>query len=141
MTTATRIPTQTEYEAREARLYAQQIRDIETAPLADRKEAAKEWANYLANKPALIAERISWLLNGSYGFWSYKVSREIAANKRLNRTAGLARIIAALEWETPHTMAARAFRALSTEQQAVINSLIQAEIDYYLASEAAELQD
>ena len=42
-------------------------REVEGASLEDRKEARKEFAQALEDPP-LIGERVSWLIDGNYGF-------------------------------------------------------------------------
>ena len=55
-----------EYERREFNEAGQKLREVEKAPLAERKEAAAEFLAAMRDNPQLIGERIGWLLGGSY---------------------------------------------------------------------------
>lgn len=70
------------YEARERAMHFRDILAVESAPLADRQEARKAWAEALILEPGTVAERIGWILNGSYGYGSYMLSRQIMASPR-----------------------------------------------------------
>lgn len=123
------IPTEAEYLAREQADLFRQLRMIETAPLIDRQEARKDWLAAMHNQ-ALVAERVRWLLDGSYGKGAYNRAWAIVRNKRCNRTAGIGQLIAALEWQCPHAFAAQAWNKLTaTEQQAVDAGVLLAIIE------------
>lgn len=124
----TKIPTQAEYEAHEARLLAAKLREVESAPLADRRAAFAEYAHAVKEYPAIVAERVGWLLAGSYGYGAYRAALAVAANKRMNRPAALAQMIAALEWACPANYCRAAYNALTVGEQARINALIESEI-------------
>jgi hypothetical protein len=126
-----------EYEMREAQEFQRQLRDVEKAPLADRKEAAKAWGQSLTDHgrddhPSVVAERIGWLLDGNYGYGAMQAARRIADNSRMNRVAALSIMIAALEWMCPGKMAVAAWKKLSAPQKAKLEKAIKAEIDSYL---------
>jgi hypothetical protein len=126
-------PSRHEYESYEIRKFLSEMQEVEKAPLSDRKESAAEWLQALKSHPKLIADRINWLLNGSYGFGSYKKSREIARNTRINRVSALAQMVAALEWRVPSAMARAAWNKLTTAEQQRVNKLILAEISEWLS--------
>lgn len=132
------IPTQAEYEDREARLYFKQLEAIEQAPLSERKEGQASFFDALQD-PAHIAERVSWLFNGSYGWHSYKISRQIAANKRMNRVAALSQMVAALDHNCPVVFARQAYLKLRPDQQEAVNQAVQSEIEEFLAEEEANV--
>ena len=85
------------YETDEITRHFNAIKAIEAAPLPERQAAREEWHQALLN-PALVAERIGWLLDGNYGYGAYHLALITTANRRLNRAAWLAHTIAALEW-------------------------------------------
>lgn len=66
-----RVPSQHEYEMREARMYHAQVAEIEKAPLHERKAAAVDFHDAMRTEPSLVAERIGWLIDGNYGKGSY----------------------------------------------------------------------
>ena len=121
---STRIPSQEEYEAREARMAHQQLQDVEKAPLADRKEGAKNYLRAMSEDPALVAERISWLLDGNYGRGLMMKGKQIVQSPRMNRTAALGVLIAAAEWQCPGRMAADMWKKLSHSQKEVLDQAI-----------------
>jgi hypothetical protein len=124
----TRIPTQREYEDREAQMFYKQLEGVEKAPLAERKEAATEWGAALQSHPKTVAERVGWLLAGNYGYGSYVKARQVACSPRMNRVASLAQMIAALEWQAPSAMARSQFSKLSPQQKKTVNEAVAHEI-------------
>ena len=110
-----------EYDMRE---YSKKMREIESAPLAERKENAAEWLRDLRD-PALIAERIDWLLDGNYGYMEYRKSLQILSSPRMNRVAALSVMIAAVEWNTPQREAIAQWKKLSTSEQSALEKAIK----------------
>ena len=123
-----RIPTQQEYEMREARLFKDQMREVEMLPLAERQENAREWFNDLMNDQKLIAERVGWLLNGSYGKGSFDSACRVLASPRMNQVAWCAITIASLEWRCPAKMAIASWKKLPVETRYIVNEAIRREI-------------
>jgi hypothetical protein len=121
------IPTQAEYEAREANEAHRRTMEIERAPLKDRKEARAEWLEAMRD-PSLVAERISWLIDGNYGYGQMQQAKRVIANKRLNREAALCQLIARYEWMCPGNFAADAWKSLSKAEQAALSVAIAKEI-------------
>ena len=118
-----------EYEDQERRRFLQSLNDVEVQPLADRQEAFKEFVVDLNESPAMVAERGGWVLNGSYGYGSYKAALKMLSQKRMNRPAWVYFMVAALEWKVTSYYARKAWRSLSPEQQGLLNELITAEIE------------
>ena len=110
------IPTQAEYERRERQMFHTQLREVETAPLADRREARKDFQQALET-PDLVAERINWLLAGDYGKGAYDAAREVLRRPRTNQVAWLTTTIAALEWRCPQKFAVEAWKKLSSAKR------------------------
>lgn len=104
---------------------ARKLQEIERAPLADRREARTEWAEALKT-PALIRERVEWLLDGCYGKGAYDRAHEIRnGSARMNKTAQLGQLIAALEWQCPSAFAREAWNGLAFEEQLAVTEAIQ----------------
>lgn len=126
------------YEARERAMHFRDILAVESAPLSERQEARKAWAEALILEPGTVAERIGWILNGSYGYGSYMLSRQIMASPRMNQGAALAQMVAALEWRCPATFAREAYRKLTDKQRGIVDAAIADELKDYRDEQAAE---
>lgn len=128
------------YEANEAAIF---IRDRNRAcegTKAEIKAAALEFADAMANNPAIVAERIGWLLNGSYGRGSYDAACRVAKNPRMNREAWLVQVIGSLEWMAREVDTRKAFNAMTDAQKAILNSAVRAEIEYFINEQLSEVQ-
>lgn len=105
------MQSQAEYERTEQRKLARDLQEVETAPLAERREARANFAEYLLQHPEIIAERVGWLLAGTYGYGSYREAGRIArADGRTNKVAQLVLLTAALEWKCPNGFAFEAWK-------------------------------
>lgn len=123
-----------EYEMREAREHHRMLGEVEKAPLHERKEACAEFYEAMAHDPAIVGERIGWLLDGNYGYGSMKAAeRVMAMSKRANKKATLTHMVGALEWKCPARMTMAAWKKLTPAQKAALDKAVQAEIDSYLA--------
>ena len=122
------IPTQAQYEANECRRHCAFIREIEAAPLAERKEAQADWSDAITHNPGMIAEQVGWLLHGSYGFWPAKLAARIKANARCNQAAQIACLLDAEDHSCPPEMAQAAFKALTPAAQKSLNTAILREL-------------
>ncbi len=116
--------------------YQAQMKAVESAPLTERKEARAEWLEALQNSPELIAERVDWLIDGNYGYVSYYRAQEIIHNKRMNRTAALGQMIAALEWQCPNAYARTAWNSLTEEQKTAVTAALNDVISDALEEES-----
>ena len=123
------------YESSEYSRMFREIKEIESTPLSDRKEARKSFLEAMQESPEVVAERLSWLFNGSYGWAEQQKALEIVKNKRCNQLAGLNLMIAEEEWMCPRRLAASAYNSLSDSEKVRLNELIQKEIDEYKAEE------
>lgn len=120
--------TETQYAENELRLAGKALREIESAPLLDQQEARAAWSEALLD-PSLIAERVGWLVNGSYGYGQMLLAKR-AATARGNYVAGVAQLLAAFEWRCPCAFAVEAWLKLKPAQQKAVNSAIAAELKY-----------
>jgi hypothetical protein len=122
------IPSQAEYERRELDEANQRLREVERAPLADRKEAAAGFFEAMRDHPELVAERVGWLLDGNYGYGQMLMAKRVLGRPRMNRSAALTHMVAAFEWSTPSLMAMAGWKKLTKAQQAALEKAVQAEI-------------
>jgi len=116
------------YELRERDIFHADLRRIEKAPLADRKEGTVNFADAMAHNPVLVAERVGWLLDGSYGKGAYDAAHEVIRTPRMNRVSWLGSAIGALEWRSPQRATAAAWHKLSAAQKAALHKAIEREI-------------
>ena len=129
------IPSQAEYESNERhQVYVEEQR-IERAPLGDRKAARDAFHEVMAEDPATVAERISWLLDGNYGFGKMQVAKEAGANKRLNREAILTQRAGVFEWRCPRVMCRDAWGKLTPAQKKKLSAAVAVVIQHAEAGE------
>lgn len=124
-----------DYERREVESFQRQLREVEKLPLSERKENAQRFAEDLHRDPELIAERVGWLLNGSYGRGAYTKAMQMARSPRMNQGAWLVQTTAALEWRVPPRMTAQTWHTLSAAQRSNLERLVQREIRDALSEE------
>ena len=115
----------TQYEMRELQRAAAEISRIENQPLEHKREAKKEFQEALRTEPGLIVERMSWYLDGNYGFGHYLKSKEwLSRSKNFNINARLMQSVAALEWQCPARQANQAYNSLTETQKDLFNLMV-----------------
>jgi hypothetical protein len=129
------IPTQAEYERNELAMASRREREIDQQPLRDLKEAQQEFFEAMRDRPGVVAERISWLLDGNYGWGAMTQAKQVLANPRLNRRAILTQSIAVHEWMCPRRMAVNAWKKLTPAQKLLLDAAVD------IVIEAAEKED
>lgn len=117
------IPSQSEYEHRELMSAIAREREVERAPLAERKEAQREFLEAMRERPEIVAERIGWLLGGNYGYGAMKRAKQVLGSPRMNREAALTVMIAVHEWMTPGRMAVEAWKKLSPAEKSRLSKV------------------
>ena len=118
------IPSQAEYELNErSRVYKEEQR-LEKEPLSDRKAARDAFHEAMAEDPATVAERVSWLLFGNYGYGQMVMAKEVEANKRLNREAVLTQSVGVFEWQCPRDMGRAAWTKLTPAQKRALSAAV-----------------
>ena len=119
-----------EYHDREMKRLFKRIEDIEKAPLSERREGREDYLRGLRDNPDIIAERVTWILNGAYGYAEQFRAKYILENcKRKSAVVQLAYLVAAFDDSCPQVFAAQAFKKLMPEQQEKINNLIAQEVE------------
>lgn len=124
-----RMPSQSEYESREAQLHHKQLREVESAPLDERKEGASAFHRAMKHQPDIVAERVGWLLDGNYGYGSMKAAHRVAkASGRTNKVAQLTQMIGAREWRSPPRMTATKWKTLSPSEKRALDEAVKGAI-------------
>lgn len=126
-----------EYDAREKSLAVRSLDKIRFAPIDERREAKAAFFEAMRDQPSLVAERVSWLLDGNYGYGQMLLAKQILRTPRMNRAAGLTQMIGAFEWQCPENEARLAWKALSKAQQAKLDAEVSRVIKEAEAEEAA----
>jgi len=119
------IPSQAEYESNELAMARRDEERINAEPLNERKECQAAFLDAMATDPALIAERIGWLIDGNYGYGPMLLAKRIVASPRVNRVAALSQLICVFEWRCPRTMGIAAWKKLTKAQQRALDAAIE----------------
>jgi hypothetical protein len=117
-------PSNAEYESSERRRAMLDEQRIERAPLSDRKEAQAAFHEVMARDPAVVAERISWLIDGNYGYGQMQIARQVVGSPRVNREAALTQLVAVYEWQCPRRMAVDAWKKLTPAQKKALSAAV-----------------
>ncbi len=113
-----------EYENRMLQEAYRAEQEVEKAPLSDRKEAQAEFLEALKD-PALIAERIGWIIDGSYGYGQMVKAKRVVASPRMNREAALVHLVAVYEWRCPARMSVDAWKKLTPAEKKMLSKAVQ----------------
>jgi hypothetical protein len=118
------MPSQQEYEQNELRAARRHEQQIDAAPLSDRKDAQREFLEAMRDNPAVVGERIGWLIDGNYGYGAMLKAKQIVASPRMNRRAALVQSIAVFEWMCPRRMAVDARKKLTPQQKKLLDDVV-----------------
>lgn len=126
------------FESREILQFLAEQRALDKLPLKERKENAAEFLDAMRTQPEIVAERVGWIFNGSYGQGAYIKSREVANSPRMNRAAALTMMVAGVEWSVPGRMVAAACHKLSPAEKKRLDTYLQKEIQDFLKEQKEE---
>lgn len=129
------IPSQAEYERNERDRALADERRVDRAPLGDRKAARDAFHEAMAEDPATVAERVSWLLDGSYGYGQMVMAKEAVAAKRMNREALLTQMVGVFEWQCPRDMSRAAWTKLTPAQKRALSAAVAVVVRHAEAGE------
>ena len=129
------LPTQAQYEANELADARRKEEYVNRESLRDRKESQAHFHDLMAHDPALVAERIGWMVDGNYGFGPMLLAKQIVASPRMNRVAALTQLVGVFEWSCPRVMSVATWKKLTKSQQRALESAIETVIS---AAEKAE---
>ena len=123
------IPSQAEYERREAAEARHHMAEIRRAPLRDRQEARAAFFEAMRDVPGVVADRIGWLLDGNYGYGSMMLAKNILHHRRMNRVAALTQMIGVFEWHSPEDMTRQAWKRLTAAEKHALAVHVQRAIE------------
>jgi hypothetical protein len=119
----------TEYERKAAReAYSRRV-EIEGAPLSERKEAQAEFFKVMKGDPALVAERLGWLIDGNYGYGEMQQAKQVVASPRMNRRASLTQLVGLYEWQVPAVMVNASWKKLTGSEKAALDAAVDVVIE------------
>lgn len=118
------LPTQAQYESNELAMARRDEEGINAAPLLERKENQERFLDAMTIDPALVAERIGWLIDGNYGYGPMLLAKRIVTSPRMNRVAALSQLICVFEWRCPRIMGVAAWKKLAVSQKAALKEAI-----------------
>lgn len=125
---SSRVPSQADYERRERSEAQQRLAEIRRQPLSDRKEAQAKFLEAMRDDPELVAERLGWLLGGSYGYGAKLMAKQVLGSPRMNRSAALTQMVGAFEWMAPEDTVRAAWKKLSASEKAALERAVQGAI-------------
>jgi hypothetical protein len=99
------------------------INEVNHLPISERKENAAEFLRDLKH-PAMIAERVKWLIDGSYGHGEMLKAKQIIASPRMNRRGSLTHLIGIYEWNTPIDMGVAQWKKLSHPEKIALDAAL-----------------
>jgi hypothetical protein len=116
------------YQAREKREYARQLRAPNAGTVAEKQESTDRWVEAIGDHPEIIAERVGWLFDGSYGYGSYRAAWALLESDEPCTDQVIA-IISALEWMVPEAYYLRAMKRVPADQLARLRVLVSRVVD------------
>ncbi len=111
------------YESRALREAVNKEREVESSPLSERKEAQANFLEALKD-PALVAERLGWLIDGNYGQGEMMRAKQVVKSPRMNRRAALTLMIGVYEWQCPSAMGIAAWKKLSKAEKDMLDRAV-----------------
>jgi hypothetical protein len=112
--------------------------EVSRAPLSDRQEARAAFGEAMATDPALVAERVGWLIDGNYGYGEMIKAKQVIASPRMNRRAALTQMVGVYEWNCPGDFSADAWKKLSGAQKSALDAALDVVIEAAEAEMASE---
>lgn len=99
------------YEQQEVRRAQHRLDQIEKAPLTERREAERDFAEALTH-PGCMGRNLAWLLCGHYGYGEMILAQRVLLAPRMNHVAALGQFLAAWDYGCPSGFARRTWNAL-----------------------------
>ena len=124
-----------QYNNREIARAMNEEKRINKAPLSERKENQQRFFEAMRDDPAIVAERLGWVFNGSYGKGAQLRAQQVLTNPRLNRVAILNQYTGIYEWRCPGSMVVDAWKKLSQHEKKTLDSMLEMVIQEVEADE------
>ncbi len=117
-----------DYETREFREYQRQMKAAEHGSPTEKRDACARFIADMRDDPPLVAERVGWLINGSYGYGAHVQARRIVTSPRMNRVAALVQMVGAIEWMCPVRSVVASWKKLSPTEKRNLDAAVKKEI-------------
>lgn len=125
------------YQQRELQVSLSEEKEVNNAPLSERQAARTEFLEALKD-PALVAERVGWMIDGNYGEGTMLYAKRTIASPRMNRRAALVHMVAVHEWRCPSNFAVDAWKKLTAAEKKELDRALDIVIE---AAEAEMAQE
>jgi len=113
---------------RELQIALAEEKEVNQAPLSERQEARAEFLEAMKD-PALVAERVGWMIDGNYGEGTMLYAKRIIASPRMNRRAALTHLVAIHEWKCPGNFAIDAWKKLTGPEKKQLDAALDVVIE------------
>jgi hypothetical protein len=98
-------------------------REVESQSLAERQEARGEFLAAMRD-PALVAERVGWMIDGNYGYGEMLKAKDVIAHPRMNRRAALTHLVGIYEWRCPAKFGIDAWKKLTSSEKKALDQAL-----------------
>jgi len=125
-----------EYELAEKNKTARRLAEIERTSGAERKAAYQDMQQALTDCPSIIQDRLSWLLDGTYGHGEMLRALEVIdLSGRANKPAQLMTLFCAFEFGVKGADVRKFFKSLTPDVQTALTDGINQAIKEWLADQ------
>lgn len=124
------IPTEKQYHELEQNKLDKHISWIYSFPQYDKLQNRDILMDLCRSNPDLIAERINWLLLGTYGYAEQYRALNMLKQKRSHIPLFL--FIALLEWHCPDYYARKAYKLLTKMEKMRLDNILQKSIEKFV---------
>jgi len=135
-----RVGDRWEYEQRAQREAMAHIRRAEQGSRAELREAEAALLEVMRDNPALIAERIMWVLRGHFGYGEMKMAFNslLQRGTRATKIARLTQLVGAFEWSVGPKRVTAVWKQLTDAQKQALDSAVWSEVESWARDEIEE---
>lgn len=134
-----RVNERWEREDRARRDAMGRIRQAEQGTRAEIRDAEEGLLEAMRDNPALVAERIRWVLNGTHGHGEMKMAYDALMQRgaRASKVARLTQLIGAFEWSVPIKRVTSVWKRLTADRQQALERAIWSDVEEWAREELA----
>lgn len=116
------------YQKRTEAEYKRDLAKAQRGTKEEKEAAAKLWLEHAKTSPELVAERIDWIFDGSYGYGACVVAWKLLDSGRLIVHL-LLPIVAGLEWMVPTELSMEAIGKLDSDELTALHAEVHKVLD------------